>query len=43
MLAQGIQKNIIVVTDDVLGAKKVLDIKKVSRIIGPDTLDAWQT
>jgi hypothetical protein len=36
-------KNVIVVTDDVPGAQKVLDMKRITRIIGPETLDAWQT
>ena len=36
-------KNVIVVTDDVPGARKVLDLKRITRIIGPETLDAWQT
>jgi len=36
-------KNVIVVTDDVPGALKVLDMRRITRIIGPETLDAWQT
>jgi hypothetical protein len=36
-------KNVIVVTDDVPGAQQVLDMKRITRIIGPETLDAWQT